>query len=497
MNSSEDIWFSGPVQDAVSLVAERNCVFLVYIFDDSDKSNTLNVVLKDQKVIEAIKEYTVALSMEKNSNNTTLFGQFYPTQTVPILYLIKQGTIKDFGVETVTSQELIDKIITVHGTQAAGAASQPSVHMTNATSQQQQQQQEQSTSTSEQPISVSPPPNSTAVTADENKKEKLQKQLEQVRKERAEREQKEAKEREIKRRQDAKSMQEANQNRVDKENKIYFDKLKKERLEDEAHRKRVRQQIAADRAEKIARREAEKQRQDSSTSSFENKNEKTIHKSSAEFNTSHLNIRQLDGTNIRHRFEATTNLSVVRDWITQNRTDDSRKSYKLSSQFPTRLFTEEDDNVCLSDLGLCPSATIIMKPVKTSFASSSSSSSAGNRGGIIGNIIKIFDLIYGFFVALINILFGLLASLFSTSGPAPHAVPGSQPQQPVLRNLRGGQRLGGEPLNKNNDASSSLKDENSTRRRNPYATRVNTLQEDGSDDDEKRPTYNGNSVNHE
>lgn len=95
-----------------------------------------------------------------------------PTQTVPILYLIKQGTIKDFGVETITSQELIDKIITVHGTQAAGAASQPSVHMTNATNQQQQQQQEQSTSTSEQPISVSPPPNSTAVTADENKKEK-------------------------------------------------------------------------------------------------------------------------------------------------------------------------------------------------------------------------------------------------------------------------------------------------------------------------------------
>lgn len=105
-----------------------------------------------------------------------------------------------------------------------------------------------------------------------------------------------------------------------------------------------------------------------------------------------------------------------------------------------------------------------MKPVKTAFASSSSSSSAGNRGGIIGNVVKVFDLIYGFFVALINILFGLLASLFSTSGPAPHAMPGSQPQQPVLRNLRGGQRLGGEPLNSNSDASPSAKDENSTRR---------------------------------
>ncbi|CAO3654728.1 unnamed protein product [Mucor hiemalis] len=94
MTSSEDFWFSGPVQDAVSLVAERNCVFLVYIYDDSDKSNILNATLKDQKVIETIKEYTVALSMEKNSDNTTLFGQFYPTQTVPILYLINKGPLK-------------------------------------------------------------------------------------------------------------------------------------------------------------------------------------------------------------------------------------------------------------------------------------------------------------------------------------------------------------------------------------------------------------------
>lgn len=30
--TSEDIWFSGPVKDAVSLVAQRNCVFLVYIY---------------------------------------------------------------------------------------------------------------------------------------------------------------------------------------------------------------------------------------------------------------------------------------------------------------------------------------------------------------------------------------------------------------------------------------------------------------------------------
>lgn len=41
------------------------------------------------------------------SNN---FHALDPIQTLPILYFIKQGTIRDFGLETITSQEIIEKI---------------------------------------------------------------------------------------------------------------------------------------------------------------------------------------------------------------------------------------------------------------------------------------------------------------------------------------------------------------------------------------------------
>lgn len=126
---------------------------------------------------------------------------------------------------------------------------------------------------------------------------RLQKQLETVRKERAEREKQESKEREIKRREEAKLMQEARQSRVDKENKIYFEKIKKERLQDEAHRKKVREQIATDRAEKISQRNTERQR--SSPVLQENRSSSSLNAS--EF--SNLNIRQLNGTNIRYKFE--------------------------------------------------------------------------------------------------------------------------------------------------------------------------------------------------
>ena len=98
-------------------------------------------------------------------------------------------------------------------------------------------------------------------------------------------------------------MQEAKQSKVDKENKIYFEKIKKERLEDEAHRKKVRQQIATDRAEKIAQRNAEKQRKSSSSFDSSEIIGVNANKTTKDHDCSYLNIRQLDGTNVRHRFE--------------------------------------------------------------------------------------------------------------------------------------------------------------------------------------------------
>ena len=32
MSLNNDIWFNGPVKDAVALVSQKNCVFLVYIY---------------------------------------------------------------------------------------------------------------------------------------------------------------------------------------------------------------------------------------------------------------------------------------------------------------------------------------------------------------------------------------------------------------------------------------------------------------------------------
>ncbi|KAF1807562.1 hypothetical protein FB192DRAFT_1270770 [Mucor lusitanicus] len=469
-----DIWFDGPIAEAISLVAEKQCVFLVYIHDESEKTNTLNDTLKDEQVTKAIRESTVAVAMERNSENAALFGQYYPIQAVPILYFIKQGTIRDFGIETLTSQEIIDKINAVN--QISTVPAQQPASVAPAT-----------------PVPAPQPPANdtthtvdTASTSNTDTTRKAE-QNDEINAKKAE--------------QEAKMLQEAQQSRVDKENKIYFEKIKKERQEDEAHKKKVREQIARDRAEKIAQRNAEKQRQNSTLSSTTLLAEEGTSSSSSLSNSSshhvysNLNIRQLDGSNIRHQFEAASTLSEVRHWIQENRTEDAKKPYKLSSQFPTRLFTEADDATTLKDLNLCPSATIIMKPLKAGSSSVRSAISGGNNGGVTGYIYSAFDFVYGVVIALINLLTGLLATLFPTNGMSPADVPASQHQQPLIRNMRGGQRLGGEGVSAESSATASS---SAAQKRNPYATRVNTLHdEDDSEDEDKRSTYNGNSVNHE
>ncbi|KAI8988428.1 hypothetical protein BDF20DRAFT_855639 [Mycotypha africana] len=539
--TSDDVWFNGPVEDAITAVSRRNCVFLVYVYDDSEKSNTMNTVLKEEEVRKTIREQTIAIAFERDSQNAQLFGQFYPVQTVPILYFIQQGTIKDYAIETISSFEFIEKINALEQKiptlTSSPVSQQQETPASNAVPGREQQQElahglKEEAST--QPAAEftkdtnrhDNPSVSTTTAAmyantasewqqDRNadeikaKKEKLQKQLEKARKERAERDEKELKDREIRRRQEAKMMQEARQNQMDRDHQMYFAKLKKERKEEEAHKRRVREQIARDRAEKMEKRNAEKQLHSASTSatSLTNSTVDSNSSSSSCFKAatthphaySNLNIRQLDGSNIRHKFEANATLATVRQWIQQNRTDNHQAPYKLSCQFPTRLFTDQEDSSTLQDLGLCPSATIIMRPTKR--ASSTLSPRNNSHTGVVGLFHSAYDSVYNLLMTLFHMLTGLLATLFPTNTMAPMNLPPSQ-GQPISdnnlhhRHLRGGQRLGdGQVVGETTSRQEQL-----AQRRNPYATRIQTLHDDHHEDgeeDKRRPTYNGNSVNHE
>ncbi|KAI8142060.1 hypothetical protein BJV82DRAFT_158774 [Fennellomyces sp. T-0311] len=464
--SNSSMWFDGPVAEAVSLVNTKNCVFVVYIYDDSANSQQLDATLDNPAVVQKISSQTVALKMQKDSDNAKLFQQLYPTPHVPILYFIRQGTIKDFGKEDTTPEEIVAKIDKASGSPVPSPtqpASSPTVS-SPAVSTPAPAAAATSSSSSSSPTPANDSSNL-------SKKEKLRKQMEEARKKREEKEKQEARDRETKRREDGKMMQQTREQMEDQRNKQHFAKIKKEKKEDEEHRRKIKEQIARDRAEQIAARQAAKQRSKSETSST---SPRPSSNSSGQHNTSSISIRQLDGSTIRNKFQASDTLGAVKDWIDKNRTDGDQP-YKLLAQFPTRQFSIGEEQHTLRDLDLCPSATIIMKAIKNV----SNAYGASDGYGMMDYVYSAGGMLYNAASTVGSTMSGVVYSLF----PSEQTVSsGSSPTVggfPSSSTFNGGQRLGGESSNR-------------------PTSNVNTLRASEFDDnDDDRRTYNGNSLNQE
>ncbi|KAL7332677.1 hypothetical protein PS15p_201696 [Mucor circinelloides] len=300
------------------------------------------------------------------------------------------------------------------------------------------------------------------------------KKLQDVRKKRLAEEEKQAREREIKRREDGKLAQETQQALQDKQNRLHLEKVKKERKADEEYKKKVKEQIAKDRADQIAARKAEKQRLEEHEKQEQHTTTLVGNSSSkGYYDHSNLNIKQLDGSSLRHSFSSSNTLASVTEWIDMARTDGDTP-YKLFAQFPNRNFDIGDEQRTLLELKLCPSGTLIMKPIKnssTAYAGASSSSTFGS-GGWMNYLYSATDALYN----SVSQVGTSVANYLVTPTPTPEH----------------GRRLGG-----NGGQQSSTREDApapSSSNRNVNILHSKRFDEDK---DDKRQTYNGNSVNHE
>jgi hypothetical protein len=128
--------------------------------------------------------------------------------------------------------------------------------------------------------------------------------------------------------------------------------------------------------------------------------------------------------------------------------------FKLFAQFPNRNFDIGDEQRTLLELKLCPSGTLIMKPIKN--ATTAYASSSTHTSNWMSYLYSAGDSIY----QSVSQVGTSVASYLVTPTEAPEP----------------GQRLG-----------SSSRQQRSN---------INTLQNDSKKDDD-RQTYNGNSVNQE
>jgi len=229
---------------------------------------------------------------------------------------------------------------------------------------------------------------------------------------------------------------------------------RKDKISDAEHLKKLREQIAQDRANRKKDYEAvsaeEKAQNDEKIRKIKEeklreKRERLEEQRRMRDTMARIQFRFSDGSTATSTFEATQKLSEARSHIVAN--DLVHGAFVLGVAMPRRRFTAEDEEMDFRSLGLTPSAVLTVLPI------SSSSASSGQN--------KILQTIMTILYFPIDIIISILHSIFGTGQP--------------LQNRDANNQHNPNPMAGNSDVR--------RRRRGDLS------------DDEDRPTYNGNSTN--
>ncbi|XP_031833188.1 UBX domain-containing protein 1 [Nomia melanderi] len=193
---------------------------------------------------------------------------------------------------------------------------------------------------------------------EEEKKEQLRiltEKLRQKNKEREEQERLDTFTREKNRIRVGKEMAQAKKKWEELETKKMLEQRRQEKEEEKLARQRIKAQIEADKAARRARANNIEPPQQtppvpSSSTTLPRK----------DYSETKLQIRLTNGQTLMQTFGSKEQLSAVRLYIEMNRTDDTGP-FSLMTNFPKKIFTEDDYDTPLDVLGLVPSSVIIVK----------------------------------------------------------------------------------------------------------------------------------------
>ncbi|XP_076628300.1 UBX domain-containing protein 1 isoform X1 [Colletes latitarsis] len=153
-----------------------------------------------------------------------------------------------------------------------------------------------------------------------------------------------------------KEMAQAKRKWEELETRKVMEQRRQEKEDEKLARQRVKAQIEADKAARRAKannQEAPKEIPPVPSSST------THHRK--DYSETKLQIRLTNGQTLTQSFGSKEQLSAVRLFVEMNRTDDDSGPFCLMTNFPKKIFTEDDYDTPLDVLGLVPSSVIIIK----------------------------------------------------------------------------------------------------------------------------------------
>ena len=175
------------------------------------------------------------------------------------------------------------------------------------------------------------------------------------RKEREEREKQEAIEKEKKRVEEGRNMSKLRQELNDQEIRKIAEERKREKRETAEAKRRVMEQIEADKRARQMERDAAK---GISTPKPAIPAQETPAPPKRNYDETKIQVRLHDGKKLEQTFKSKEPLSAVRVFVQLQ--SPGLNPIKLMTTFPRKVFSEEDYEKPLEVLGLCPSAVIIL-----------------------------------------------------------------------------------------------------------------------------------------
>lgn len=198
------------------------------------------------------------------------------------------------------------------------------------------------------------------LTAEEKEAQKirLQQKLEERRKDRELAEKEQEKLREKNRRKTGQEVSQAKDEHAYKEMKRIAEERRQDKLEEKRLKQKLKEDIARDRAEFKKQNTSSNVANASATQTSKAAEKETL-PTKKEYNTSRIQFRLVDGSTQNSNFNADDPLQVVYNYISEKIMDNI--SFDLCMTFPRKIFSEEDKGKTLKELGLVPSAALVLK----------------------------------------------------------------------------------------------------------------------------------------
>ncbi|KAF2752322.1 hypothetical protein M011DRAFT_394345 [Sporormia fimetaria CBS 119925] len=376
------MFHEGSLQSGISRAIQEQKVVACFVRDEGEESSTWeNEWLPNGWISNLLEQKAILLRIQAGSQEAGFLSAFCPLTTIPTLLVIQNGQLQQQLVAGASKEEFINSLRKALGATAIPSASlstasqahqvavvpQPSATPTDSGN-------ERPATATEQRIPVSPilPPSrkakgkEKAAPVDSNTEQSATRAAQSAR-----------------------------------------DALRKKKQEEKQELARIKARIEADKAERKAEAEARKAERERLASAATTASPVPSAKGNSRSQSAevHLNVRLFDGRTIRSTFPRTSKLQDnVRPWIDDEvkaRAESFNQNHppyyfkQILAPLPSRELSAGEENETLGDLGLAPSATLVLVPIKgytEAYENSGGGAVSSVLGGVTGLVGEAFSL---------------------------------------------------------------------------------------------------------